>query len=112
MAFMKTEREIEARLQEEEEQEKERERRMMGEESDDSEREERQVEKQTDSKHPAEKGEYKTLHYFAIASWMCRLFVHMGMMLFAYIEQQHEFWFFSAFNVCTTLEYVLNYIAL
>ena len=57
---MKTEREIEARLQEEEEQEKERERRMMGEESDDSEREERQVEKQTDSKHPAEKGEYKT----------------------------------------------------
>jgi hypothetical protein len=66
MAFMKTEREIEARLQEEEEQEKERERRMMGEESDDSEREERQVEKQTDSKHPAEKGEYKTLHCFAI----------------------------------------------
>lgn len=63
---MKTEREIEARLQEEEEQEKERERRMMGEESDDSEREERQVEKQTDSKHPAEKGEYKTLHCFAI----------------------------------------------
>lgn len=73
MDFMKTEREIEARLQEEEEQEKERERRMMGEESDDTDREERQVENQTDSKHPAEKGEYKILCCFAITSWMCRL---------------------------------------
>jgi hypothetical protein len=92
MAFMKTEREIEARLQEEEEQEKERERRLMGEESDDSEREERQVEKQTDSKHPAEKGECKILHYFAIASWMCRWFVRIGVMLCAHIEQHFEFW--------------------
>jgi hypothetical protein len=75
---MKTEREIEARLREEEEREKEREKRLMGEESEDSDREERQVENQTDSKHPAEKGEYMILYFFAITSWMCRLFVHIG----------------------------------
>lgn len=63
MDFMKTEREIEARLWEEEEREKERERHLMGEESEDSDREERQVENQTDSKHPAEKGEYKILYF-------------------------------------------------
>jgi hypothetical protein len=70
MDFIKTEREIEARLQEEAEQEKERERRMMGEESDDSDREERQVENQTDTKHPTEKGEYKISYRFAITSWI------------------------------------------
>jgi hypothetical protein len=64
MDFMKTEREIEARLQKEEEQEKERETHLMGEESEESDREERQVENQTDSKHPAEKGEYNRFVLF------------------------------------------------
>jgi hypothetical protein len=40
------------------------------------------------------------------------VFVRVGMVLFAYIEQQYEFWLFSAFSVGTTLEYVVNYIAI
>ena len=72
---MKTEREIEARLQEEEEREREREQRMTGEESDESETEERQVENQTDSKHHVQKGKYNILYYsFSKASWMWKFF--------------------------------------
>lgn len=64
MDFVKTEREIEARLREEEEREKDKERRLIGEGSEDSDIEERQVENQTDSKHPAEKGEYNIFILF------------------------------------------------